>query len=234
MKPRASLVAILALIALPMNARAIFGVGDISFDPTVYAEIIKLYEQGKELYKSAMDQLDRLDKMQRTIAEAHQAYDRLVNVDVHKMAEDLKPGKYMKYANSENRFRLMRAELSNLRDGIEGDVDFIRGQLSRIDALETLVGVQGAAAGNMQAAAKDLDDRRSNQITAQSTATLSALAAAEAQRHQQQDMALVQERAQQQAIVLDAVKIYQALGSSASSTGAAVSDSAASIASPNK
>ena len=234
MKPRASLVAILALIALPMNARAIFGVGDISFDPTVYAEIIKLYEQGKELYKSAMDQLDRLDKMQRTIAEAHQAYDRLVNVDVHKMAEDLKPGKYMKYANSENRFRLMRAELSNLRDGIEGDVGFIQGQLGRIDALETLVGVQNAAAGNMQAAAKDLDDRRSNQITAQSTATLSALAAAEAQRHQQQDMALVQERAQQQAIVLDAVKIYQALGSSASSTGAAVSDSAASIASPNK
>ena len=234
MKPRASLVAILALIALPMNARAIFGVGDISFDPTVYAEIIKLYEQGKELYKSAMDQLDRLDKMQRTIAEAHQAYDRLVNVDVHKMAEDLKPGKYMKYANGENRFRLMRAELSNLRDGIEGNVDFIRGQLGRIDALETLVGVQDAAAGNMQAAAKDLDDRRSNQITAQSTATLSALAAAEAQRHQQQDMALVQERAQQQAIVLDALKIYQALGSSASSTGDAVSDSAASIASPNK
>ena len=234
MKPLASLVAILALIALPMNARAIFGVGDISFDPTVYAEIIKLYEQGKELYKSAMDQLDRLDKMQRTIAEAHQAYDRLVNVDVHKMAEDLKPGKYMKYANGENRFRLMRAELSNLRDGIEGDVDFIQGQLSRIDALETLVGVQNAAAGNMQAAAKDLDDRRSNQITAQSTATLSALAAAEAQRHQQQDMALVQERAQQQAIVLDALKIYQALGSSASSTGAAASDSAASIASPNK
>ena len=234
MKPLASLVAILALIALPMNARAIFGVGDISFDPTVYAEIIKLYEQGKELYKSAMDQLDRLDKMQRTIAEAHQAYDRLVNVDVHKMAEDLKPGKYMKYANGENRFRLMRAELSNLRDGIEGDVGFIQGQLGRIDALETLVGVQNAAAGNMQAAAKDLDDRRSNQITAQSTATLSALAAAEAQRHQQQDMALVQERAQQQAIVLDALKIYQALGSSASSTGAAASDSAASIASPNK
>ena len=234
MKPLASLVAILALIALPMNARAIFGVGDISFDPTVYAEIIKLYEQGKELYKSAMDQLDRLDKMQRTIAEAHQAYDRLVNVDVHKMAEDLKPGKYMKYTNGENRFRLMRAELSNLRDGIEGDVGFIQGQLGRIDALETLVGVQNAAAGNMQAAAKDLDDRRSNQITAQSTATLSALAAAEAQRHQQQDMALVQERAQQQAIVLDALKIYQALGSSASSTGDAVSDSAASIASPNK
>jgi hypothetical protein len=205
------LLILCALGATPA-AHALFGVGDITYDPTVYAEVLKLYEQGKELYKTTMDQLDRLDKMQRTITEAHQAYDRLVNLNLHKIAEDLKPGKYMKYDNSENRFRMMRAELSHLRYGVESNVDFVRGQLGRIDALETMVGMQDAAARNAQTAAKDLDARTSGQITAQSTATLSALAAAEEQRRQQQDMAQASEQQRQSDLLSDSANLYRAIG----------------------
>jgi hypothetical protein len=135
-----------------------------------------------------------------------------VNLNLHKIAEDLKPGKYMKYANSENRFRMMRAELANLRYGVESNVDFVKGQLGRIDALETMIGMQDAAARNVQTAAKDLDARASGQITAQSTATLSALAATEEQRRQQQDMAQASEQQRQSDLLSDSATLYRAIG----------------------
>lgn len=201
-----STVAILTLVTPP--AHAIFGIGDVSYDPTVHAELVSMYNQAVEAYKVADQTLQRMQKMQETVEEASRAYDKLVNLDLNKVAEGLKPGQYMKTANNSNRIRAMRAELARLKNNSEGTARFVDGQLSRIDDLEKMVGLQDAAVANAAKASTDVDVRRSGQITAQSTATLSALAAAEEQRRQTSDLAMAAEAQRQRELLNESAKIY--------------------------
>ena len=69
-KHRALAVAALVVTLYQPPAQALFGVGDLSFDPTVYAELVSLYDQGKEIFDNAKKQLSSLADIQKTINEA--------------------------------------------------------------------------------------------------------------------------------------------------------------------
>ena len=198
-------------VALTTPAQAFWGIGDVTFDPTAYGELVAHGKQLMDTYKTITDQLDRLDRMQHTIQAASEAYDRLSNVDLHAMAEGLNPGRYFKYANNDNGIRMMRAALGNMKASGQNDRAFINGQLSRIEDLESMAGLQAAAANNTEHASTDLDVRRSSQIAAQSTSVMAALASTEAQRRQQADMALSQERQQQSDLISESAKLYSTM-----------------------
>src|SRR4051812_30563846 len=97
-KGRVILAAAALVLAVVPNANAFWGIGDVTFDPSNYAVAGENLAQLEQMYDTMMKQFDRMDKMQQTISRAAEAYDRLTNLDLHAMADSLKPGQYMKNA----------------------------------------------------------------------------------------------------------------------------------------
>jgi len=192
-------------------ANAFWGIGDVTFDPTNYAELVAHGKQIMDLYNSAMQQLDRLSKIQDTISKAYSAYDRLTNIDLHSMADGLKPGQYMKNSRGTQVINDARSELGRLKGNAQGDVYYVKDQLSRLDDLEKMIGLQSVAADNAKQASTDLDQRKSSQITAQSTSVLAALASAEEQRRQEQVVAQSAEQQQQKGLTGKSADLYKSL-----------------------
>lgn len=190
-------------------AQAIIGIGDISFDPTVYAELISIYEQGKALFDTAKKQLDSLADIQKTINEANQAYESLVNMDLKRLSNDLAP---RGTDGSSNRFAAMRSELDRIQSTAEGSVSYVQYQQQRLKNLESLELLQTASASNTERASGKTNAATSSQITAQSTSTLAALAAAEEQRRVEEDMGREHARRTEKDAIISTGSIYKAIG----------------------
>lgn len=200
-------VALLVSALFTSRAYAVFGVGDISFDPTVYSEVAALYQQTKELYDTAKKQLDGLASIEKTIREAQQAYESLANTDLKQVVKGLKPDK-----DSGKTIGAMRAELERVGNGVGQNAGYIRFQLSRITQLENLELLKKASAANTEQATGKLNAATAERITAQSAATLASLAAAEEQRRVQEDYA---HAAAAKAVVdnlNNSNKVYEAMG----------------------
>lgn len=188
-------------------AHAIWGVGDITFDPTTYGEVSALYKQTTELYDTAKKQLDGLASIEKTIKDAQQAYDSLANTDLKQVVKGLKPDK-----DSGKTFGAMRAELERVENGVGQNAGYIRFQLSRITQLENLELLKKASAANTEQATGKMNAATAERITAQSAATLASLAAAEEQRRVQEDYA---HAAAAKAVVdnlNNSNKVYEAMG----------------------
>lgn len=209
MKPRLLAVAVLMGALYQPPAYALFGVGDLSFDPTVYAEIVSLYDQTKELFDNAKKQLSSLADIQKTINEANQAYESLVNMDLKKLSADLAP---RSTDGSSNRFAAMRSELDRIQSTAGSNAAYVQYQQQRLKNLESLDLVQSASASNTGRASDKTNAATSSQITAQSTSTLAALAASEEQRRMQEDMALAQSSKTQIDNLQGTRGIYEAIG----------------------
>jgi len=190
-------------------AQAIVGIGDISFDPTVYAELVSIYDQGKELFDTVKKQLSSLADIQKTINEANQAYESLVNMDIKKLASDLAP---RGTDGSSNRFAAMRSELDRIQSTGEGSAAYVQYQKQRITNLENLELLQTASATNTDRASSKTNAATSSQITAQSTSTLAALAAAEEQRRVEEDIGREHGRRIEKDAINSAGSIYKAIG----------------------
>ena len=204
---RTLFVALLVSVLFTSRAHAVFGVGDISFDPTVYGEVAALYKQTTELYETAKKQLDGLASIEKTIREAQQAYESLANTDLKQVVKGLKPDK-----NRGKTIGAMRAELERVGNGVGQNAGYIRFQLSRITQLENLELLKKASAANTEQATGKMNAATAERITAQSAATLASLAAAEEQRRVQEDYA---HAAAAKAVVdnlNNSNKVYEAMG----------------------
>ena len=208
-KHRALAVAALVVTLYQPPAQALFGVGDLSFDPTVYAELVSLYDQGKEIFGNAKKQLSSLADIQKTINEANQAYESLVNMDLKKLSGDLAP---RSTDGSSNRFAAMRSELDRIQSTAGGSAAYVQYQQQRLKNLESLDLLQNASASNTGRASDKTNVATSSQITAQSSSTLAALAASEEQRRVQEDMALAQSRKAEISNLQGTRNIYDAIG----------------------
>ena len=207
MMKRTLFVALLVSVLFTSRAYAVFGVGDISVDPTVYGEVAALYKQSKELYDTAKKQLDGLASIEKTIREAQQAYESLANTDLKQVVKGLKPDK-----NSGKTIGAMRAELERVGNGMGQNAGYIRFQLSRITQLENLELLKKASTANTEQATGKMNAATAERITAQSAATLASLAAAEEQRRVQEDYA---HAAAAKAVVdnlNNSNKVYEAMG----------------------
>lgn len=201
------LIAFAFIAAVANPAHAFWGVGDITFDPTNHTELVKQYEAMKQMYETAKSQLDSLAIIQQTITEAQQAYETLASVDIKNVVAGMK----LDTSNTKTAAGL-RAELANMESHGAQSIGYVNYQLSMIGQLENLAALQKASSNNMQQAAGKTNTATSEAITAQSTSTLAALAAAEEQHRVQEDIDK-QKEAKLVTDNLDASKnLYEAIG----------------------
>jgi len=206
---RATLAVAVAATLYQTPAHAIFGIGDVSFDPTSYSELVSLYDQAKQLYDTAVKQLNSLASIESTIKQANEAYDSVVNLNLKKIAGDLTP---RNPNGSSNQFAAMSAELSRVQSTAGSDVAYVQYQAQRLKNLESLTLLQDASADNTQRATDKTNQATSSQITAQSTSTLAALAASEEQRRVQEETALATSRKTELDNLNDSKQLYDAIG----------------------
>ena len=176
------LIAFVFIAATANPAHAFWGIGDITFDPTTYAEVAKQYEQMLKMYETAKSQLDSLAKIEQTIKEAQRAYDTLASGDIKNVVAGMKLD-----THSTKTAAGLRAELANMESHGTQSVSYVNYQMSMIGQLENLAALQKASSNNMQQSTGNPNAATSASITAQSTSTLAALAAAEEQHRVQED-----------------------------------------------
>ena len=188
-------------------ANAFWGIGDVTFDPTNYAELVKQLDQMKKMYETAKTQVEGLMKIERTIKDAQQAYKIIASGDLKTAMGQLKvdPGNLKTAAG-------LRAELANLESKGTQNVEYVKYQLSLVGQLENLQALQKASSTNAQQSTGQMNVGTAAAVTAQSTATLAALAAAEEQRRVQEQYE--KQKAAKQVVdgLDDASGLYKAIG----------------------
>lgn len=199
---------VVVLMGSATPAHAVMGVGDITFDPTTYAEVAKMYSQMKQLWKTAQDQLKTLDEMQTAMIQAREGVEALQNMDLKKAAQDLIPGS----GGGSNKIGDLRSRMSSFEGNVSGSVGYVGYQLQRIKDLEKLQALQDQSAKNLSKSSDKTSAEANSKITAQSTSVLATLAAAEAQRKKEEDLAAAQDLEVQKSMIGESHKIYNALG----------------------
>ena len=201
------LLAFVFALAVANPAHAFLGVGDITFDPTSYAQLTKQYQQAVELYNNAKKQLDGLVSIEKTINDAQRAYETLASTNLKTVAS----GFSLNSGDSKTAAGL-RAQLAGMENGTTQTAGYISYQLSQLNQLENLALLQKASASNLKQAGGKINPTEAASITAQSSSTIAALAAVEAQRRQQEDIAKTA-AAQAEINNLDNAKtVYKAMG----------------------
>ena len=201
------LLAFVFALAVANPAHALLGVGDITFDPTSYAQLTKQYEQAVELYNNAKKQLDGLVSIEKTIKDAQRAYETLASTNLKTVAS----GFSLNSGDSKTAAGL-RAQLAGMENGTTQTAGYISYQLSQLNQLDNLALLQKASASNLKQAGGKINPTEAASITAQSSSTIAALAAVEAQRRQQEDIAKTA-AAQVEINNLDNAKtVYKAMG----------------------
>jgi DNA repair exonuclease SbcCD ATPase subunit len=218
------LSAVLGIAMLTVSpAQAFWGEGDTVFDPGVYGQVAKQYEQMKQLYDNAMKQLDHLASIEQTMNKANQAYQSLRNINMQQMWSSLKPGNGLQGTTTpiEN----LRGDINKTTSTASQDTSFVSYQIQQLDQLAKLASVQEASASDNRSATatgtQAPNQTQSSQITAASTSTLAALAASEERRRTEQQLAA--SRAQQnEADVFRDTSLYSAIGKSGRSSSSSV------------
>ncbi len=198
-------IVVLSLSGIP-PAHAILGIGDVSFDPTNYGELVSIYSELQQSYTTLTNQLETLQDLRSLIARAQQSYDSVRNKDYYALAPRLAP------ALADHRLAAARARIEALLQKDPANRPAYEIQLRQLGNIAALTKLQGAASRNVGAASGDLDQRDSGQVTAQSTATLAALAATEARERTIQAAGQVQANIDAGSLVTGAGAIYRSLG----------------------
>ena len=186
------------------------------WDPKLEAQVIAVYKQTVELYQNAKDQLKTAAEINRTIYEAEQAYDAIVNFDLKTTAN--KMFGLHSSQGSEGRWKIQGLvnDLNKMESTGRNTGRFYDYQLGRLENMQAMFDFQESAAENIATATEDIPQRQSGQITAQSTASMSALLAAEDLRRQQEQVEKEQALDYDRRRFYDSKHIYRALAGSGS------------------
>lgn len=205
-----TVIRVLTVLAFALGTvRPVFAAGAITYDPAVYSQLTAMFTQMKEMYENAKKQLDTLSSVQSTIREAQEAYDSLANVDLKSFAEGFKP---QNLAESKDKINALRADLARMESAGDRSVGFFQYQYGRLANLESLTTLQSVSSTNLARAAGKTNPATSAEITAQSTTALAALATADEQRRQQEDLAQENVRKAEQDVLFSTKDIYNAMG----------------------
>jgi hypothetical protein len=189
-------------------AYAFWGVGDVTFDPTTYGEVMNLYNQTVKLWNTAKESLNTLNQVQQTLNQAKEGVDALKNFNLKQTAGNLVAGGN----GGSDKINALRAEMSNVEGGISGSTSYISYQTQRITNLQNLEKLRKESAKNLSKASDTTSSDANGKITAQSTSTMAALAAAEEQRKEEQDMATARDAEQRRSLIGESSKIYDTMG----------------------
>ncbi len=211
---QAMLLALTLIGAMPAAQAFI----DVS-GPAQLAQMGKIYYTLIEQLRTLQAQSTTMRRLLDDARAARQTYDRVVNLRLESVIDMVKGDlagttllDELDGASRDERLRLIELELSRR---IRADTGADRARLQRakgqIKQLQRLQAVQAAAGANLQAANTDLDERRSAQLTAQSTAMIAALASVEQQRRASEALQAHESRAQETSFMRESVQVYGAL-----------------------
>lgn len=193
------------------EAHAIGGVSDVVWDPKLEAQVIAVYDQTVELYNNAKSQLQTAAEMNRTIYEAEQAYDAIVNFNLRATAE--KMFGFNSSGGAEGRWKIQGLvnDLNRMESTGRNTGRFYTYQVGRLENMQAMFDYQEAATENIEAATEDIPERQSAQITAQSTASAAALLAAEDLRRQEEEAQKAAADEQDRRGFYDSKSVYRGL-----------------------
>lgn len=201
-----SLYAVLLWVLGTGTALAFLGVGDVTFDPPVHAELISLFNQTLEICRTAQDELRRMEAVQQILKNAQRDAKGIANGS------------------------LLRYETNRLPAGIPGalgaDLGWARGlarsgsdvgwyyrqQIRRFHELTRLNWLVRGTGEDIRLAATPIGEKTSGDVTAQATATLAALAAENARSAQRRAIRRAAERRNGRDLPMRARALYKAFG----------------------
>lgn len=187
-------------------AWAFLGVGDVTFDPPVHAELVSLFEQTMAIYRTALREVRRLHTVESTLREA--------NRDARVIAS----GDLARYEDRGLPTGLPRGLKALLADGGAAAADasdysgYLRQQAGRFARLSRLRWLRRGARGDARLSATSLGVRTSGEVTARSTATLAELAAARARSGERRAIRHAAERRNARHLPQEAASLYRAFG----------------------
>lgn len=207
MKPRYFILAAALALWHIEPAHAFWGVGDVSFDPTSYGELVSIYSELQQAYLTLTRELTALQDIKDLTTRAQRTINTVRNKDYYALAAGLAP------ADALDSLDTTRAQIEALLGKDPRNSAVYEVELQQLAGIAQLKKLQAATARNLGQSALDLSRRDSDRVTAQSTAALAALAAAEAQRRSTQTAAAAQAEIDARGLVTGASAIYRSLGS---------------------
>ncbi len=187
-------------------ASAFLGVGDVTFDPPVHAELMTLFHQTIAIYRSVLSEVHRLQAVELTLRAAQR--------DVKTIAD----GNLARYEER----RLPRYLPHGLR-GLLGATDaaahkardynaYLHQQLRRFGRLTRLRWLGRGVGQGLKLSATNLGARTSSNVTARSTAALAALAARQARTQERRAIRRAAEQRNARHLPAEAASLYRAFG----------------------
>lgn len=202
------LVILLSLMAVqPKPAKAI-----MTFDPTANKTLMAIWSKLTVMYTTLKGHLDTAVEIEEIMAEAHKSYQTISNLDLSQIAEDFKSGGLISSAGRFEKLGAIQLEIENKISRGKDHIDYAVAQKNRIQNLIRLARLKAASFENMSKASLDLKERDSAQITAQSTATLAALATIEASQKGKRALASAKAKNEEKKTMNRMAKIYTAMG----------------------
>ncbi|MFQ5588174.1 MAG: hypothetical protein ACE5F7_04980 [Nitrospiria bacterium] len=183
MKKRRSVLLMLLLLHLvvPSPGSAMV-VNDPAANKTllaVYAKMTAILSKLKATYDVAKGHLDSAVEVERVLSDAHSTYQTIANLDMNEIAEEFQRGDLLEDAGPFGMLGAVQEGVEGTVSTGEGNVDYAVSLKNRVKNLKRLGRLRKASVKNMNKASKNIRERDSGQITAQSTATLAMLAAIE-------------------------------------------------------
>lgn len=200
------------LLLASAPAYAFLGFGDITYDPSNHAELMSIYEQVVKTYRLTTQQLEKANQIAATLERAQNSVQVIKNTNLHTLAQQFAPGSDVRDAQGLAKISALQASLEQEQSTASSNVGYYQAQINRLAALKRLVALQGASAQGMQQSSMALGEADSSRVTAQSTATLAALATLQVQHQTGASVANAQAAHRQDTFIGRTASLYRAVG----------------------
>ncbi len=187
-------------------AFAFLGVGDVTFDPPVHAELISLFDQTVAIYHSIVSEVRRMQAVESTLRNAERDAKTIANGNLARYEERGLP------AGMPHGLRGLLGATSAAAHGVSGYGGYLHQQLRRFGRLARLRWLDRGAAQDLRLSATSLGARTSGDVTARSTAALAALAAGRARERERRAIRRAAERRNARHLPEEAASLYRAFG----------------------
>lgn len=200
-------VAVMAILVFgTRNAAAFLGVGDVTFDPPVHAELISLFNETLTIYHGVLSEINRIQSVEMTLRNAQRDVKAITN------------GSLIRYETSQLPVGIPRslgrtvAGASDAAHVINHVGGYYQQQVRRFERLARLKWLARSANQNVTRSAQRLGVRSSDEVTAQATASLAAMASRRARASASRAVRKAAERRNQKNLPQRAASLYRAFG----------------------
>ena len=204
MKKARAVIVLWVLGALP--AWAFLGVGDVTFDPPVHAELITLFHQTIAIYRTVLSEAHRLQAVETTLRNAQRDAKSIANGNLARYAERRLPH------GLPHGLRRFLGTTDAAAHEARGGVAYVHQQSRRFGRLARLRWLGRGVRQDLGLSARNLGARTSGDVTARSTAALATLAAKRARAQERQAIRRAAERRNARHLPEEAASLYRAFG----------------------